>query len=125
MRKRMTQEEILNKRQNEVYVCTLMIQIYCKGVHKNKAAMKGEEFLCPECKQLTDYVKLRVSKCPFMETKTFCAMCKVHCYKKDMREQIKIVMRYAGPRMLKYHPILALKHVYLTIQQKRKLKKEQ
>lgn len=28
-----------------------------------------------------------------------------------MREQIKAVMRYAGPRMLLHHPILALFHM--------------
>jgi hypothetical protein len=28
-----------------------------------------------------------------------------------MRETIRIVMRYAGPRMLVYHPILAIQHL--------------
>jgi hypothetical protein len=27
-----------------------------------------------------------------------------------MREQIRCVMRYAGPRMMMYHPVLAILH---------------
>ena len=46
-----------------------------------------------------------------MENKTFCSNCKVHCYKPDMREQIRRVMRYSGPRMIKTHPILAIRHL--------------
>ena len=51
-------------------------------------------------------------ECPFMETKTFCSQCKVHCYKKDKREQIRKVMRFSGPRMLVYHPVMAICHLY-------------
>ena len=29
-----------------------------------------------------------------MKEKTFCANCKVHCYKPEMREQIRQVMRF-------------------------------
>ena len=50
-------------------------------------------------------------KCPHMETKTFCSCCKTHCYKPDMKQKIKEVMRYSGPRMLFHHPVLAVKHV--------------
>ena len=100
-----------------------MIQIYCSGVHKNKGAMKDVSKLCSECNNLANYVKERVAKCPFMETKTFCSMCRVHCYKSDMREKIRCVMRYSGKRMLKYHPILAIKHLVLTLQSKQKLNK--
>lgn len=121
----MTETEIKDKRANEDYICTLMIQIYCKGAHKNKLAMKSEQNLCSECAELANYVHQRVANCPFMETKTFCSMCKVHCYKPEMREKIRTVMRYAGPRMLKYHPVMALHHVYLTIKQKKQLKKEE
>ena len=40
-----------------------------------------------------------------------CKNCPVHCYKPEMREQIRIVMRWAGPRMLFYKPIAAIKHL--------------
>jgi hypothetical protein len=35
----------------------------------------------------------------------------IHCYKPAMREKIKNVMRYSGPRVTFRHPILALFHV--------------
>ena len=108
------------KRAQEFKVVELMIQVYCKGKHKNRLALKSAENLCADCKSLCDYVRERVEKCPFMETKTFCSMCRVHCYKSDMREKIRLVMRYSGPRMLKYHPILAIRHVILTVQTKKK-----
>ena len=47
----------------------------------------------------------------FMENKTFCSNCRVHCYKPEMREKIREVMRFSGPRMLLCHPILAVWHV--------------
>jgi len=34
----------------------------------------------------------------------------VHCFKPVMRDKIKAVMRYSGPRMLRTHPILAMNH---------------
>jgi hypothetical protein len=35
----------------------------------------------------------------------------VHCYKPAMREQIRVVMRYSGPRMAQRHPLLAAAHL--------------
>ncbi|MDR2525428.1 MAG: nitrous oxide-stimulated promoter family protein, partial [Oscillospiraceae bacterium] len=32
------------------------------------------------------------------------------CYRADMREKIRAVMRYAGPRMLLHHPVMAIRH---------------
>jgi hypothetical protein len=58
-----------------------------------------------------DYARTRLRKCPFQEGKTTCAKCPIHCYKPDRREKIRAVMRYAGPRMLVRHPILALLHL--------------
>jgi hypothetical protein len=81
-----------------------MIGIYCHHYHKSK------KFLCPECSALLEYAKNRLDKCPFQERKTTCANCRIHCYKPDMREKIKDVMRFSGPRMAYRHPILALFH---------------
>lgn len=106
---------IQEKREQEKATVGLMIKIYCHGKHQTK---KGE--LCPECKELTDYCNVRTEKCPFMETKTFCSACSVHCYAKDKKEKIREVMRYAGPRMLLYHPILAVKHAVITLKSKNK-----
>ena len=36
----------------------------------------------------------------------------VYCYHPKMRQKIKEVMRFAGPRMIWYHPIWTLKHLW-------------
>jgi hypothetical protein len=82
-----------------------MIHLYCRGRHGAAAD------LCPECRELADYVAKRLDGCPFKEGKTTCARCAVHCYRPGMRERIRAVMRYAGPRMLWRHPLLALRHI--------------
>lgn len=87
------------KREREKETVSLMIAIYCRKKH-------GGKTLCPECAALDTYARLRSDRCPFMETKTFCSNCRVHCYKADMREKIRAVMRFSGPRMLLHHPKL-------------------
>lgn len=82
----------------------MMIRLYCRR-------KEGHDNLCPECQALLDYAHLRLSRCPFGENKTSCRRCPVHCYSPLMRERIRIVMRYSGPRMLLYHPIETLKHL--------------
>jgi hypothetical protein len=57
-----------------------------------------------------------------METKTFCSNCKVHCYKPEMREKIKEIMRFSGPRMIFYHPIMAIRHLIESKKEKQKMK---
>ena len=81
-----------------------MIAIYCQRRHSHNK-------LCPECSALLDYARQRLDKCPFQEDKPTCAGCPVHCYKLEMREKIRIVMRYSGPRMIYRHPILAISHL--------------
>lgn len=80
-----------------------MLRIYCRDHH--------HEAPCEECKELSRYVHLRLERCRFGEEKPTCANCPVHCYRRDRREQIKAVMRYAGPKMLWEHPLLSLMHL--------------
>lgn len=80
-----------------------MIHRYCHDLH-------GTTGLCPECATLLEYARRRLEKCPFQEGKTTCGKCRVHCYRREMRERIMAVMRHAGPRMLFSHPLLALMH---------------
>ena len=106
------------KRADEKLLVSEMIALYCRKQH---GTSKG--ILCPECRQLHDYALARIEKCPFMETKTFCSACKVHCYKPEMREKIRAVMRCAGPRMLPVHPVLSIRHVVVTLKSKQETKK--
>ena len=82
-----------------------MISLYCREQHGTKGR------LCDDCRHLEEYARLRLKNCPFQENKTTCGNCPIHCYKPGMREKIRIVMRYAGPRMIWYHPLLALGHM--------------
>lgn len=82
-----------------------MIGIYCRAHHE----MRGE--LCASCEELLNYAICRLDRCPFGADKTTCARCPIHCYKPAMRERVRTVMRYAGPRMMIRHPILALRHL--------------
>ena len=93
------------KCKREKRVVAEMIALYCRQVHKTAGV------LCPECAALTAYAHERSDKCPFMDTKTFCSNCSVHCYQPEMRERIRQVMRYSGPRMLAVHPLLAVRHL--------------
>ena len=98
----------------------VMIRKYCHSKH----VTKGEE-LCVECKALTEYALFRLEKCPFKVNKQFCSFCKIHCYKPEMRQKIKGVMKWSGPRMILTHPVFAFKHVFQMIKYKKKLKKEE
>lgn len=108
----------MNK-EKELRVVTLMIKKYCKGNHGSK---KGE--LCAECSELLEYVEFRRSKCPHGDNKPFCSNCKIHCYKPQMREKIRNVMRYSGPRIVLDHPILATRHLIESKCEKKQLEKE-
>lgn len=108
-------DRVEKKRQREQYVVEEMIRLYCRKNHSDRERT-GE--LCVACRELSDYAKERSRRCPFMEQKTFCANCRVHCYRPEKREAIRQVMRFSGPRMLFYHPFLALWHLICSKREK-------
>jgi len=81
-----------------------MVRIYCRNHH---ASTNG---ICAECQQFLDYAHIRLERCRFGAEKPTCANCPVHCYQPARREQVKVVMRYAGPRMMWEHPVMSLRH---------------
>jgi len=99
----------MGKRQSrtsrEERTITVMTGLFCAGHHGTAA-----QGLCGDCREFLEYARRRLERCPFRENKTTCAQCPVHCYRPDMRERAKNVMRYAGPRMAWRHPKLALLH---------------
>lgn len=108
-------KSVESKREREKLLVSQMIRLYCRKKHRTKNG------LCSECRELDEYANLRSDRCPFMETKTFCSNCKVHCYKPQMREKIREVMRFSGPRMMLHHPILAVKHMAESKKEKKRL----
>ena len=94
----------------------VMVGMYCREHHhpefrdKSVTTLKGDR-LCPDCTALLDYACRRIDACRFGERKPTCARCTVHCFRAGEREDIRKVMRYAGPRMMLRHPYLAVRHL--------------
>ena len=99
--------EAAAKREKEKQVIQEMISLYCRKQHHGQS-------LCKECQTLCRYAHQRIDCCPFMESKTFCSNCSVHCYQKEQREQIRRVMRFSGPRMLLHRPLMVIQHMWLS-----------
>jgi hypothetical protein len=88
----------------EALTVRTMIAMHCRDRHHG-----GD--LCVECRDLEKYAFDRLCNCPFGEGKTVCSLCPVHCYKPVMRQKVREVMRYAGPRMMTRHPLMAVSHL--------------
>ncbi|MBR6042810.1 MAG: nitrous oxide-stimulated promoter family protein [Paludibacteraceae bacterium] len=95
----------MNRIGKEKETVSQMIALYCHAKHKAQG-------LCEQCHALEDYAHTRLSRCKFGENKTSCKKCPIHCYKPDMREAMRNVMRYSGPRMLWHHPLAAIRHLF-------------
>lgn len=89
----------------ELKTLRTMAQMHCRDVHGSR------EGLCAQCEALMDYATRRLDRCVFGDDKPTCANCKVHCYNAHNREAVRAMMRYAGPRMLLRHPVLAIAHL--------------
>ncbi len=87
-----------------------MVAMYCRAHHGRQASHDGEG-LCEECADLLAYARRRLEACRYGAHKPTCAHCETHCYKPTMRERVREVMRYSGPRMLRRHPVLAVAHL--------------
>lgn len=85
-----------------------MVNIYCKAFHKTEGVIKQE---CATCRDFLIYANEKLDRCPYGQNKPTCNRCPIHCYKPKQREQARTIMRYAGPRMLIKHPLLAIKHL--------------
>jgi len=98
--------ETLNGRLKREYkTLRCMARIYCRDQHGSHGS------LCPDCESLMQYAEKRLEKCPYGPQKPACAKCPVHCYKARQREQVREIMRYAGPRMTFRHPLQSLVHL--------------
>ncbi len=93
------------RRARELKTIDAMARMYCRG-HGHGSG----ELLCAECAALFEYATRRLERCVFGDAKPTCANCTVHCYSAEMREQVRVMMKWSGPRMLLRHPILGLLH---------------
>ena len=97
---------------------------YCRGRHQgvprevlvSDGAVLGvygqrTPVVCAECADLLRYAEQRRASCP-KDPKPFCSNCDTHCYRQGMRDRVREVMRYAGPRsMFTRHAFAGVRHV--------------
>jgi hypothetical protein len=99
----------MNRNDREKKTVECMIRLYCRKKHK------CESDLCQNCTDLLDYARERLTKCHFGDNKPPCAQCPIHCYKSTEREEIRKVMRFAGPRMIFHNPLAAIMHIVNSV----------
>jgi hypothetical protein len=95
----------MTRLQREKQTIIAMVRMYCRDQHRTAQG------LCAVCQELVDYAMMRIDRCRYGPQKPTCKNCPTHCYKPAMREQVRQMMRYSGPRMLYQHPILAVFHL--------------
>ncbi|AXY03046.1 nitrous oxide-stimulated promoter family protein [Vibrio alfacsensis] len=100
---------LIGKLATEFKTVKAMVEVYCKDHHGTRH--HDGDGLCVECRELLEYAEVRLDRCPYGEDKPTCNKCPIHCYKPEPKEQMRLVMRYSGPRMLLKHPILAIRHL--------------
>lgn len=93
----------MTKIAEEKRIVEVMVRLYCRRKEKN-----GQ--LCAECIELLEYAFARLDRCPYSECKKSCKECSTHCYKPAMREKIRQVMRFSGPRMILFEPWETIRH---------------
>ena len=127
--------ELARRRAGEAEMVSEMIALWCRAHHADREPEVGdgavsvrvgsrEVNLCPDCVELREYALARIKACPRMGEKTFCSVCPSPCYKPEMRDRIREVMRWSGPRMPRYRPLASLRHAFAMMRAKRDLKSE-
>jgi len=96
-----------NKIQKEQRIVSSMIDLYMEKHLDSSDSLSREK-----CIELKNYAIMRLKRCQFGENKPACKSCKVHCYSPDKRKDIKIIMRFSGPRVFFRNPIESLKHIF-------------
>lgn len=112
-------------------------QIYCDALHADgpRGALESDgaalgvykrlPVVCDDCAGLLRYAEKRRAFCP-KEPKPFCSHCDTHCYRPEMREYMRDVMRFAGPRSWRHgHAIDGIKHVIDGRRYRRRLERLQ
>jgi hypothetical protein len=103
---------------------TRFTEWYCKAHHDEDSRLPLESsgvdagiygsrtpLLCEDCAIYARYSELRTESCPH-NPKPFCTDCPNKCYKEEMVEYARKVMRYSGPRSLRTSYCLrAIQHI--------------
>jgi len=103
----------MSKINDEKKIIQKMIGIYCKKKHRRQE-------LCEECLLILEYAKQRLDNCRYGENKGFCAHCPTQCYHIKRKLHLKKIMRFSGPYIILYDPLLFFKHMFYSYIKKRK-----
>lgn len=107
----------------DLRVLALFTDVWCRVHHSGEkepvaAAPFGMEGAgidrfryCPECREFLAYAMTRRLKCP-LDPKPSCKHCHLHCYRPGHREQVRQIMRFAGPYLIKRGRIDLLWHYF-------------
>ncbi len=98
--------ELTIRREKKHMISSKMIHMYCHAHHNT-----DKQSLCDHCQAISDYSEFRTSKCPYIAKTLYCINCPTPCYKPDMKKEMAVIMKYAGPRFLFKHPIYFIDHV--------------
>ncbi|MCL2332131.1 MAG: nitrous oxide-stimulated promoter family protein [Actinomycetia bacterium] len=123
------------KRARDAELIVRFTEWYCAAHHASEqrqplespgveAGIYGKRIplLCDDCAKFARYAERRTELCR-QQPKPFCAVCKIKCYKSDMSEYSRKVMRYSGPRSLFSHYCLrALGHAWSTLRYRKNLR---
>ncbi len=94
----------MRKIEQDKHTIIFMVEFYSRHkLHQNE--------LSNELKELIDYACARLERCKYGIEKPACKNCPTHCYKPDMRQKIREVMRWSGPRMIFFAPLAAIRHL--------------
>ena len=95
----------------ELKTIIAMTSIYCKDHHTKELDSHHGSTVCVDCNEFVKHAEQKLDRCVYGDKKPACKSCPIHCYRPEKREQARLIMRYAGPKMLFKHPILAIKHL--------------
>ncbi|WP_417344751.1 nitrous oxide-stimulated promoter family protein [Ferrimonas sp.] len=104
----MKSEFLTGRLAREYQTMAKMTRLYCRA---NCSDNEAQSDLCPECDELLAYAEKKLDRCPYGGEKPTCGNCPIHCYKPAERQQARVIMRYAGPRMILRHPLAAIQHI--------------
>jgi predicted amidophosphoribosyltransferase len=86
----------------ERHALTAQLHIYCRARHG-----AGQK-LCSACADRQHYIAERMERCELRAAKPTCTTCAFRCYAPPQQVKLRAILRYAGPRLLRKHPLLAL-----------------
>lgn len=93
--------KVINREKRTI---AFMIRLYCQ---------RHLHLSLPDAKHaaLIEYCQRRLDRCRWQDKKPACKRCPVHCYAPSQREEVRRIMRWAGPRMMFYAPLETIRHL--------------